>query len=523
MGEKAEELVRGGNQYIAIDLTPLDYIYSDAINRFVNLNRTILDIHGRIVIVASHPKVLELLDKAGVPNFIKIVNGDNDLLKISEMMTPQQPAPPTPAPAPVEPPAPLVDNDFSNLQASLNEEPAQQIPVPAQVAPAPVQQTPVVEQQLDTAFPQGGVTGEFDSVSDSSTDDDEDYDFGEKKSPLGAIIAAILVLAIIGGAAFFLLAPKSGSDTIPEDKSIPAETIAEDTTAPAKPVVEEAPKKAITKTAPKKRYKKKSYSKKKKASKPEKVIGDQINIFSNPAGANIVANGDVIGTTPYTWNNPSAYGDVRLVISKKGYDDNNYALEYLGGKESVSVTLKYNGSSATSTPTATELPAPTTAKELPLPDNSAADQAKLAEEKRKAEATQQAASLAKAEEARKSMEAAKANQAAVDQAKRKQEAADSAKKAELARQQQAAKKAAADKKAASNSAVAKTAASIYFNSLPPMADIYEGTKLIGKTNMKPIETTTGSHTYTFKKGAKTSSTTVNLRAGKNNAPMIRLQ
>ena len=72
LGQKAEELVRQGDQYIAIDLSSLDYIYSDSINRFINLNRTILDINGRIVIVAPNPKVYELLEKAGVLNFIKV-------------------------------------------------------------------------------------------------------------------------------------------------------------------------------------------------------------------------------------------------------------------------------------------------------------------------------------------------------------------------------------------------------------------------------------------------------------------
>lgn len=85
-----------------------------------------------------------------------------------------------------------------------------------------------------------------------------------------------------------------------------------------------------------------------------------------------------------------------------------------------------------------------------------------------------------------------------------------------------AQRSAADEKV-SNEVQAGLSASIFFSSLPPVADIYEDGKLVGKTNMAPIKTTSGKHTYRFKKGDRTAVTTIVLKSGKNNHPMIRLK
>ncbi len=530
MGERAEQLVREGNSFIAIDLSPLNYIYSDSINRFINLNRTILDINGRIVIMATHPKVIELLDKAGVQNFIKVVDNEDALIKISQMMAPQQPAAPVSAPAPVQMPAPVQIDDaedaFGSLQASLNEEPAVEVPVQPPVSaptPTPVQAPkveevkPVVEKQVtpseqpDTAFPEENMGNPF--------AEDEDDPFAEKKkSPVVLIAVIIVLLAAIGGGTLFFLGNKSNSKSV--TKPVVAKPIVKDlgTTATdtSEKVSDTVTEEKLEKSkVVKKKKSKKSYTrrkKSKKSSKPKKIAGDVIMIYSNPTGAMIVANGKHLGTTPYTWNNPTAYGDLRLVITKSGYEDVKYALEYLGGKEEVAVTLR--SSSAGQSSSASRSSASTQT----VQDNSAAEAQAAADQLRR---EQEAQAQASAAEQAKALEM-RQKQASQAKAQEQQQKADAAKKAEAQRVAEAAAKAEAAKKAQA-AATATSKASIYFNSLPPMADIYENGKLIGKTNMKPIETTTGSHTYTFKKAGRTAKTTVNLRSGKNNAPMIRLQ
>jgi len=97
--------------------------------------------------------------------------------------------------------------------------------------------------------------------------------------------------------------------------------------------------------------------------------------------------------------------------------------------------------------------------------------------------------------------------------------------------QRAAEKATAEREAAQRAAEKAVAsapaevvdATIFFNSLPPMAEIYVDGRLVGKTNVKPVSLKPGSHTFEFKKDGMSAKYSATLRSGKNTAPMIRLE
>jgi anti-anti-sigma factor len=105
-------LIAEGKRNFAIDLSPLDYIYSDAINVILALNRRILDVSGRLSLMGPSPEVRQILERTGIQNILKIFDTETELLKSSEdiilqttrynladLQTYQQ-APPPPPPKP---------------------------------------------------------------------------------------------------------------------------------------------------------------------------------------------------------------------------------------------------------------------------------------------------------------------------------------------------------------------------------------------------------------------------------------
>jgi anti-anti-sigma factor len=77
-------LIAEGKRNFAIDLSPLDYIYSDAINVILALNRRILDVSGRLSIMGPTPEVRQILERTGLHNILKIFDTEAELLKSSE-------------------------------------------------------------------------------------------------------------------------------------------------------------------------------------------------------------------------------------------------------------------------------------------------------------------------------------------------------------------------------------------------------------------------------------------------------
>ena len=67
----------------------------------------------------------------------------------------------------------------------------------------------------------------------------------------------------------------------------------------------------------------------------------------------------------------------------------------------------------------------------------------------------------------------------------------------------------------------KADATIFFASIPPVADVYEDGRLIGKTNVAALPVTCGLHAVTFKKDSLQFDTTMEFKAGKNPTVLVR--
>jgi anti-anti-sigma factor len=81
--ETISSLISQGKRNFAIGLAGLDYIYSDAMNKFFIINRTVLDVSGRLALLSPSPEVRAILDKSGISNFLKIYNTDDELARSS--------------------------------------------------------------------------------------------------------------------------------------------------------------------------------------------------------------------------------------------------------------------------------------------------------------------------------------------------------------------------------------------------------------------------------------------------------
>ena len=125
MEAKAKALSVSGVRYIAVDLSPLAYIYSDSINKFIGMNRSLLSVGGRVVIVAPHPKVFEILSHAGVDKQVKVVRSLEELQVLSDLLLKSMPdmsaqkAVPEEKPEPA--PEPKPKDDFADLKDILAE------------------------------------------------------------------------------------------------------------------------------------------------------------------------------------------------------------------------------------------------------------------------------------------------------------------------------------------------------------------------------------------------------------------
>ncbi|MDO5575918.1 MAG: STAS domain-containing protein, partial [Fibrobacter sp.] len=77
-------LIANGKRNFAIDLTNLDYLYSDTINVLMALNKRALEVSGRLSLLAPQEEVLQILKRAGIHNILRIFDTEDDLLKTSE-------------------------------------------------------------------------------------------------------------------------------------------------------------------------------------------------------------------------------------------------------------------------------------------------------------------------------------------------------------------------------------------------------------------------------------------------------
>lgn len=156
---KATEISKSGAKYISIDLSSLDYIYSDSINKFIGINRSFISIFGRLVLVAPHQKVFEILCRAGADKQMKIVRSFEELQMLSDILAGN--------PADVEVPKTVPEktkfvDDFSDLKQILSDtlNIGDDLPAKNDFSPRFSEDSAKTEEKLDEIFNENKVPAE---------------------------------------------------------------------------------------------------------------------------------------------------------------------------------------------------------------------------------------------------------------------------------------------------------------------------------------------------------------------------
>lgn len=73
-------LIENEIRYVIIDLSPLDYLYSDAINVITSLNGAMIKVDGHLGVLATNQKVLDIIGKSGLQNIVRVYDSEAAIL-----------------------------------------------------------------------------------------------------------------------------------------------------------------------------------------------------------------------------------------------------------------------------------------------------------------------------------------------------------------------------------------------------------------------------------------------------------
>jgi len=647
--ETINSLIASGKRNFALDMSPLDYIYSDTINMLMALNRRVLDVTGRLSLMSPQPEVMQILKRAGIHNILKVFETETELMKSSEDMilqttsiklsdinaAIQQAAPPQSefdqlrseigsafgsspedagsdnSSAPMSRQAPPMssrppaghEDDFNQMFQQLEPQgqsqpknnwgappvqpqtpkfqPQQYVPpsapqsmpmrpsapsAPSRVQPEPAQFSPDYssmrsETQRFSAAPakssneydapeisspkkaasfdddlfdsskkksasKGRVKDDFDS-----SDDDFHHDEFKKKSALPVIVIVVLVLILGGAGAFiFTTLQKKGSSTATTAIATPPATVpsvpvpppalpveTQDTAVatppasqpdaqvaePPKEIVESKPEVASrpARRPVQRREPRRTAPAVARVAQPPRQAEtkNQIDFSSSPTGAAILINGQRVGTTPFTWTKPF-FGTVNVQIVKAGYVTAKKTFEFTGGSSSESFSLERE---------VVETPPPP-----PAPVVSQPSRPSVVED-------QEVRAPAKTPPPPPAVE----DDPFEDMGAEDDFALESEPQApvkETPAQTPRPPVGASSGSSNSSSQSVGGEAQIFIASIPPVADVYIGDKLVGKTNVSELKLPAGTQSVRFVKGGKEITKEITLKPGKNPSQMVRI-
>jgi hypothetical protein len=200
-----------------------------------------------------------------------------------------------------------------------------------------------------------------------------------------------------------------------------------------------------------------------------------IAIYSQPDNATVTIDGVERGTTPFTWNDPNVYGQIKVTVSKDGYQEKSEYIEYLGKRVSHTFTL----------------------------DAASQTQTTRTDEPSRSPQTTQASSTPQQTPATASQDAAAPPQ--------RQQSEPEATEPEPAQESDA------GEQRAPAQATGGKPATVFISSIPPGAEVYMDGEYVGKTNEDELDVTSGTHTMKFTKGRKTHTEQMTFQPGKNSA------
>ncbi len=572
-------------------------------NKLLAVNRRVLDVSGRLALLSPNDRVRQIVERAGIHNFLKIYPDDESLERASEDIikqtssisldtvraikqqnkevdfedfrseidrafepgddephAPQQPETPVPPqprsqPRPSEPSfapprqpsppprAPREQSGFPQQPAGRREgfpppPPAGGRPEGFAPPPPPSRQAPTGPRQDFGApgrppvppppgGPRPGMPPQQQPFAQKppappppppepkreTPDDDklrhrEIFEEEEKKKfPVGSLIAVLLTLAVLGGGAYVYLTYMGGMDRLTgkaqtqQAQEQPAPEVPQlaveepDSAAAEEPSVDEeaaeSEEEEVASATPPARTSRPSPPRRKPAPRrttPRRrtpAVTNKLTITSTPSGATVRIDGNVKGTTPYTWTNPSVYGGVQVVLERSGYEAAEKMVEYTGGVTSEHFSLDRKAPEPVAKPTPpARKPEPEPAPSKPAPA---------------------VASTPEPEPEPATPEPAPAKPAPTPSSSSTPAVAS-----------------ASPAPSSSGSSGGGKPGTIFIASIPPVADVYMDGNRIGKTNIAELKITSGTHTMKFVKGAKEIVKEMTFQPGKNPSQMIRI-
>lgn len=177
LAEKTDE------KYLAVDLTGLDFVYSDAYNAFIQFQQEMEDRKGIFAVLTSNQTILVGLKKAGLDKNIMVFAYEEDMMSFS--LQAQNPSASEPEVEVRDEPAPVASQNMGSTMGSI------------EVTPSHLDRRTGQHRRFTKSF---NAIAKEDSA-DKSKKKGLDVPFDEEPSSAKTVvIVALLLLAAVGGA-----------------------------------------------------------------------------------------------------------------------------------------------------------------------------------------------------------------------------------------------------------------------------------------------------------------------------------
>ena len=167
-----------GFKFVAVDLSGLDFVYSDAYNAFIQCHQELSTKNGAFAVLADRDSLVNSLRKVGLERFIRIFMSEADMVAFAPIEKPKEAAPSTAAPAGADP---------AVANPPKKDPPTARVAVVEQIDPS------AYEKPVEKPAPEP-------KILDKNPLEDE-----EPSSKSTAFVVIILLLIAIGAAAYFLM------------------------------------------------------------------------------------------------------------------------------------------------------------------------------------------------------------------------------------------------------------------------------------------------------------------------------
>ena len=177
LAEKTDE------KYLAVDLTGLDFVYSDAYNAFIQFQQEMEDRKGIFAVLTSNQTILVGLKKSGLDKNIMVFAYEEDMMSFS--LQAQNPAASEPEVEVRDEPAPVASQNMGSTMGSI------------EVTPSHLDRRTGQHRRFTKSF--NAIAKE--DPADKSKKKGLDVPFDEEPSSAKTVvIVALLLLAAVGGA-----------------------------------------------------------------------------------------------------------------------------------------------------------------------------------------------------------------------------------------------------------------------------------------------------------------------------------